>query len=209
MRREIIFDAVKQLRGNKSWTTDDIAVLDRAIEEALREALAVQPAPRPSQGLGRRCGPKGIALMHSFESCKLTSYPDPGSSDGRPWTIGWGSTGPDIAKGMTWTQVQCDARFARDLARFEDGVNRLLGSAPTTQDQFDALVCLAYNIGLDEDADTIAEGLGDSSLLRKHKAGDFEGVAKAFASWKFNDGREMKGLVRRRAAEAKLYRGTA
>lgn len=206
VQRKLIFDAAKQL-GADFKTAADVAIMDRAIDEALREAQAAQPAPRPSQGLGRRASPKAIALMHSFESCVLKAYPDPGSKNGDPWTIGWGSTGPDIVKGLVWTQAQADARFARDLAKFEDGVNRLLGSAPTSQDQFDALVCLAYNIGLDEDADTIAEGLGDSSLLRKHKAGDFEGAAKAFASWRFNDGREMKGLVRRRKAEAALYRG--
>lgn len=208
MRREIIFAAVKQLREGKAWSPGDIATLDRAIEEALREALAVQPAPRPSHGLGRRISTTGIALMHGFEQCRLDAYPDPGSVDGHPWTIGWGSTGPGISKGVTWTQAQCDARFATDLAKFEDGVTRLLGGAATSQGQFDALVSLAYNIGLDEDADTIAEGLGDSSLLRLHKAGDFAGAVKAFAAWKFNDRREMKGLVRRRAAEAKLYGGT-
>jgi lysozyme len=206
--RHIIFDAARQL-GAKFKNAADVAVMDRAIDEALREAQVAVPAPRPSQGLGRRCSQKGIDLMHSFESCRLEAYPDPGSSDGNPWTIGWGATGPGISRGVKWTQAQADARFASDLAKFEDGVTRLLGGAATTQGQFDALVSLAYNIGLDEDADTIAEGLGDSSLLRKHKAGDYEGAAKAFRSWRFNDGREMRGLVRRREAEAKLYRGAA
>lgn len=215
IQRKLIFDAARQL-GASFKTADDVAVMDRAIDEALREAQAAVPAPRPSQGLGRRASPKAIKLMHEFEGLaklrsdgKVEAYPDPGSKDGHPWTIGRGSTGPDIAKGTVWTVAECDARFIRDLAKFEDGVSRLIGSAPTSQDQFDALVCIAYNIGLDEDKDTIAEGLGDSTLLRKHKAGDYEGAAKAFASWRFNDGREMKGLVRRRKAEAALYRGEA
>jgi lysozyme len=206
MNRKLIFDAAKKA-GADFNKPGMIQLMDRAIEEALREATVTIPAPRPSQGLGRRVSKAAIDLMHSFESCKLSAYPDPGSRDGKPWTIGWGSTGPDIVKGLTWTQAQADARFLSDLAKFEDGVNRLLGGAPTSQNQFDALVCIAYNIGLDEDKDTIAEGLGDSTLMRKHKAGDYEGAAKAFASWRFNDGREMRGLVRRRAAEAKLYRG--
>jgi len=204
--RKIIFDTAKHL-GAKFDNAADVAAMDRAIDEALGIAHAAQPAPRPSQGLGRRVSKAAVDLMHGFESCKLEAYPDPGSRDGHPWTIGWGSTGPGIAKGVKWTQAQADARFLSDLAKFEDGVSRLIGNAPTTQSQFDALVCIAYNIGLDEDADTIAEGLGDSTLMRKHKAGDFEGAAKAFASWRFNDGREMNGLKRRRAAEAKLYRG--
>jgi lysozyme len=204
--RKLLFDAAKA-RGAKFPNQAAVAAFDRAITEALGLAHASVPAPRPSQGLGRRVSQQGIDLMHGFESCRLEAYPDPGSADGHPWTIGWGATGPGIAKGVKWTQAQADARFASDLAKFEDGVTRLLGGCPTSQGQFDALVSLAYNIGLDEDADTIAEGLGDSTLLRKHKAGDFEGAAKAFRSWRFNDGREMRGLLRRREAEAKLYRG--
>lgn len=204
--RKLIFDAARKL-GADFDDAADVAVLDRAIDEALRQAVATVPAPRPSQGLGRRVSKAAVDLMHEFESCRLEAYPDPGSKDGHPWTIGWGATGLGIGPGVKWTQAQCDARFLSDLAKFEDGVTRLIGSAPTSQAQFDALVSLAYNIGLDEDADTIAEGLGDSTLLRRHKAGDFEGAAKAFRSWRFNDGREMNGLIRRRAAEAKLYRG--
>ncbi len=206
MNRKILFDAAKKL-GVDFNKPGAIRLFDIAIDEALREATVNVPAPRPSQGLGRRVSKALVDHLHSMESCKLEAYPDPGSRDGHPWTIGWGSTGPDIVKGLKWTQAQCDARFERQLAQFEDGVTRLIGSAPTTQGQFDALVSLAYNIGLDEDKDTIAEGLGDSSLLRFHKAGDHAKAAKAFASWRFNDGREMRGLVKRRAAEAKMYKG--
>lgn len=208
MNRKLLFDAAKQL-GAKFNTKADVALFDRAIDEAYREATVSIPAPRPSTTPGRRVSQKGIDLIHSFENCKLEAYPDPGSADGNPWTIGWGSTGADIKRGTKWTQAQADARFATDLAKFEDGVNMLLGASPTTQNQFDALVSLAYNIGLDIDADTIAEGLGDSSLLKAHKAGDYEKAASKFIAWRFNDGREMKGLVRRRKAEAALYRGEA
>jgi len=208
MNRTIIFDAAKQL-GAKFRTSADVAVMDRAIDEALREATVSIPAPRPSQGLGRRMSDQGKDLVKSFESCKLTAYPDPGSRNGDPWTIGWGATGAGITRGTVWTQAQADARFEKDCALIEDGVNRLLGGAPTTQNQFDALCSLAFNIGLDIDADTIAEGLGDSSLLKAHLAGDYEKAASKFIAWRFNDGREMAGLKRRRLAEEKMYRGHA
>jgi lysozyme len=159
MNRKPIFEAAKRC-GADFNKPGNVAIMDAGIDESLREALATVPAPRPSQGLGRRSSPECTALMHDFENCPLEAYPDPGSKDGHPWTIGWGSTGPDIVKGTRWTQAEADARFARD-----------------------------------------------SSLLRYHKAGNYAAAAKAFASWKFNDGREMKGLVRRRAAEAKLYEG--
>lgn len=205
MNRKPIFDAAKRL-GAKFPDAAAVAIMDRAIEEALREATLNVPAPRPSE-LGRRVSPEFIEIMHDFEGCRLEAYPDPGSRDGHPWTIGYGATGEGIGPGVKWTQEQADARFAADLARFEDGVNRLLGATPTSPNQFDALVSIGYNIGLDIDKDTIAEGLGDSTLLRKHKAGDFEGAARAFLSWRFNDGREMKGLLSRRKREAAWYRG--
>jgi lysozyme len=144
--------------------------------------------------------------MHYFEQCRLNAYPDPGSSDGRPWTIGWGHTGPEVYRGLVWTQDQADAAFVADLARFERGVMDLV-KVPLTQGQFDALVCFAYNVGLDIDADTQAEGLGDSTLLRKVNAGDFAGAAAEFGKWNKNDGQVMRGLTRRRAAERALFDG--
>jgi lysozyme len=149
---------------------------------------------------------KCIDFIKSFEQCRLTAYmPTPRD---RP-TIGWGTTGPDVRMGMTWTQAQADARFARDLADFATGVTHELLGHPTTQGQFDALVSFAYNVGLDDDADTLAEGLGDSTLLKMHLAGDHEGAAAQFAPWNKQDHVVLKGLTRRRAGEAAMYRGQA
>ena len=149
----------------------------------------------------------GVQVMHYFERCVLTAYPDPGSKDGLPITIGWGDTGPDVVRGLVITQDEADARFARRLSReFEPGVTSLV-KVPLTQGQFDALVCFAYNVGLDIDADTKAEGLGDSTLLKMVNIGDFVSAAGQFAAWNKNDGRVMLGLRRRRAAEQALFRG--
>ena len=149
---------------------------------------------------------KCIDFIKSFEQCRLTAYmPTPRD---RP-RIGWGTTGPDVRRGMTWTQAQADARFARDLADFAAGVTHELQGRPTTQGQFDALVSFAYNVGLDDDADTLAEGLGDSSLLKKHLAGDYEGAAAQFALWNKQGHIVLSGLTRRRAGEAAMYRGQA
>ncbi len=150
----------------------------------------------PAKALAtKRVSQAGVDLIHSFESCRLAAYPDPGSVDGKPWTIGWGSTGPGIAKGVVWTQKQADDRFAADLGRFEKAV--ALMAPVTTQNQFDALVSFAYNVGLN--------ALNDSTLLRLHKRGDYAGAKDQFARWNKNDGKVMNGLTRRRAAEAALY----
>jgi len=174
-----LFDAVRAIKGS---------ALTQADVDAINAALAPPAA-------AKRVSQAGIDLIHSFESCKLTAYPDPGSVDGHPWTIGWGSTGPGIAKGVVWTQAQADERFKADLGRFEKAV--ALMAPVTTQNQFDALVSFAYNVGL--------AALNDSTLLRLHKSGDYVGAKDQFSRWDKNDGRVMKGLTRRRAAEAALY----
>lgn len=140
----------------------------------------------------------GIDLIHSFESLRLKAYPDPGSKDGNPVTIGWGSTGPDIKLGMTWTKEQADARFAKDLARFEIGVSKSV-SVDLKQHQFDALVSFAYNVGL--------ANFLSSTLLKMLNEGYYSNAALQFGKWIFNDGKVMKGLVRRREAERKLFSG--
>ena len=141
-----------------------------------------------------------IDNIKAFEGCRLTAYPDPGTG-GDPWTIGWGSTGPDIKRGTVWTQEQADQRLAEHVAEFATGVTAALSGKPTTQPQFDALVSFAYNVGLGN--------LRTSTLLRKHRAGDYEGAAAEFGKWTRAAGKVLPGLVRRREAEAALYRRAA
>lgn len=148
----------------------------------------------------------GIEVLHYFESCKLEAYPDAGSKDGKPYTIGWGSTGKDIYLGLKWTQEQADKRFEKDLEAFEKGVLSLV-KVRITQGQFDALVSFAYNVGLDIDLDNIAQGLGDSTLLKLLNNGDYVGASNQFAKWNKNDGKVMLGLIRRRTAEKALFEG--
>jgi lysozyme len=202
-----LFDAMRAIlrrhTGNKltGLAQRDVDEINRALAgmtETVTPPDIVVTATRP----GLKPSQKGIDLIHSFESCELEAYPDPGSADGNPWTIGWGSTGPDIGRGTVWTQRQADERFAADLEKFSAGVRKLVdGGAATSQNEFDALTSIAYNIGL--------AALSRSTLLRLHRAGDKEGAAGQFGVWVYNDGKKMNGLVRRRAAEAALYRGAA
>ena len=135
-------------------------------------------------------------LIKSFEGLSLKAYPDPGSG-GDPWTIGYGSTGKDIKRGVVWTLAQADARLKQDIASFALGVRALIVKAPTTQSQFDALVSFAYNVGLGN--------LQSSTLLKKHLSGQTVAAKAEFARWNKAAGRALPGLTRRRAAEARLY----
>ncbi len=185
MSRAEIFAAVRSTVPGVFDDPGNVLALDN-----LLDAFGV-----PREDEARRISDDGVALIQRFEGCELTAYPDPGSADGNPWTIGWGSTGPDIKRGTVWTQDQCDERFRADLVQYEQQVEDALDGAPTTQSQFDALVSFHYNTG----------ALPRSTLLKKHKAGDYAGAANEYGRWIYNAGKVMRGLVNRRAAEAELY----
>lgn len=152
---------------------------------------------------GRMQGNRLIVLKSGEPA--LETYID---DAGRP-TIGWGHTGTldgvPLALGMRITRQKAEALFDADIDKFERGVMRLIqGGAETNQNQFDALVLFAYNVGLGNPR-IRGRGLGGSTLLKKHRAGDYEGAAAQFALWNKAGGRVMRGLTRRRAEEASLY----
>lgn len=194
MQRKTIFDAVRRMLG-RGFRQVEVERLDRAIDRA----LGSEGSPEPPRS--RAVGPPGVALIKRFEGCArlradglVEAYPDP-ASGGAPWTIGWGATGADIGPGTVWTQAECDARLERDLVRYAADVSQAIGDAPTTRDQFDALVSFHYNTG----------AIARATLTRKHVAGDHAGAAREFARWNRAGGRVLRGLTRRRAAEAEVY----
>lgn len=134
----------------------------------------------------------GLDLLHSFEGCKLESYQDIVGV----WTIGYGTTGPDIVKGLKWTQQQVDDRFKKDLARFEAGVSATC-KVSLTPNQFSALVCFAYNVGI--------QAMSGSTLMKLLNAGKTSEAADQFLRWNKAGGKEVKGLTRRREAERALF----
>ncbi len=193
--RKPIFDAIREARG-KGFAAAEVVTADSFLD-GLGVPRAAAPAPA-----GRALGAAGADLIKRWEGCaklrgdgRFEAYPDPGSADGRPWTIGWGSTGPGIGPGTIWTRAECDARFARDILGYADEVSKAIGDARTTQNQFDALVSFHYNTGK----------IASATLTKKHVAGDYAGARAEFGKWVHNDGKVISGLVRRRADEAALY----
>ena len=156
-----------------------------------------------------KVGPKALATIHHFEQCRLRAYRD---AVGIP-TIGWGMTyypdGRRVKIGDTITQAEADAMSAMIMERdFAAPVRAAVGTSPTTPAQFGAMVALAYNIGIGPKlwVPGRAKGFRQSQVLKLHRAGDYAGAAKAFDGWTRAGGRVLAGLVRRRAAEAALYR---
>ena len=144
--------------------------------------------------MSKRSLEKAVALIKEFEGCRLKAYKDPVGI----WTIGYGRT-KGVKPGMVQTQSQADADLLADLERRGARVEKLL-KVKVNDHQFGALLSFAYNLGLG--------GLKKSRVLAMVNDGvpdSPERVAKEFGRYCHAGGKVLKGLVRRRAAEAKLY----
>lgn len=133
----------------------------------------------------------GFALIKQFEGFREYAYRDVVGV----WTIGYGFT-TGIQPGQHMTVAQADARLGTELVRYEDAVTRAC-TIPPNQNQFDALVCFAWNVG--------TTGMAGSSVIKAHNRGDFQSAARAFGLWNKAGGKVWTGLTRRRAAESALY----
>lgn len=137
-------------------------------------------------------GAAGLALIKEFEGCKLEAYQDQHGI----WTIGWGHTGPEVVPGLVWTQEQADAQLVADTQTAVTGVMRYL-DVTVNQNQFDALVSFAYNVG-------VADFAG-STLLRLLNGGYPNMAAAQFPMWDHIAGQVNAGLLRRCDAEQALF----
>jgi lysozyme len=138
----------------------------------------------------------GLALIKLFEGLRLDAYRDVAGI----WTIGYGHI-DGVAEGMTFTADQAEAALRADLVIAETAVDRAIAGAPTTDNQFAAMVSLCYNIG--------SGHFAACSVLRDHRAGLTQAAADAFLRWNKStvDGvlKEVPGLTVRRKAELRLY----
>lgn len=134
----------------------------------------------------------GLALLKEFEGCKLKAYKD---SVG-VWTIGYGHTGDEVCDGMEIDQDAADELLRQDLEDKEDGVERLV-KVEVSDNQFSALVCFAYNVGLGN--------LRSSLLLRCLNMHNPKDAGEQFLRWNKAGGRVLDGLTRRREAERALF----
>ena len=140
----------------------------------------------------------------------LANFPkDVQALSGAPWTCGIGITGPDVNIDTRWNDAEIDRRFKVHLNEFSAGAVDALGDTPTEQHEFDAMVSLAFNIGMGWKGATKPRGAKDgfrnSTVLRLHKAGNKQGAARAFGMWNRAGGVEDRGLTNRRLEEGDQY----
>lgn len=149
---------------------------------------------------------KGIDFMIEVEGLSLKPY----KCSAGVWTIGIGNTfyenGVKVRPtDKPITRERAISLFSLVSKQFEKDVTSLV-KQPITQNQFNALFSFAYNVGSDIDVDLIAEGLGDSTLLKKVNINPNDPtIAKEFAKWNKTGGKVVPGLINRRNKEIKLY----
>ena len=135
---------------------------------------------------------KGIALIKKFEGCELTAYQDCVGV----WTIGYGWTKPvngkKICKGMKITQKQAEKLLVDGLESYIDNVNKYHAKYNWNQNQFDALVCFAYNIG------SIDKLTANGTRTNKE-------IAAKILEYNKASGKVLNGLTARRKAERALF----
>ena len=134
---------------------------------------------------------KGLKIIKEFEGYRDTAY----QCDAGVWTIGYGHTN-GVKEGDTCTKEQAEAWLAADVQTVEAAINALAISL--SQNQFDALVSLGFNIG--------ANALLNSTLIKKAKTNpDDATIADEFLRWNKVGNTVINGLTRRRQAESDLY----
>jgi lysozyme len=138
---------------------------------------------------------EGISLIKSFEGCELSAYR---CSADVP-TIGYGHTA-GVSDGDTCTLEEAEQMLTEDLVEFENYVKKYV-ETDLEQNQFDSLVAWVYNLG--------PKNLSESTLLKELNAGNLEEVPRQMKRWNRAGGQVLDGLIRRREAESRLFKGEA
>ncbi|MEQ6475071.1 lysozyme [Comamonas sp. wu1-DMT] len=131
-----------------------------------------------------------VPLVQKYEGTVLRSYRDPVNV----LTSCTGHTGPELRDGQTFTREQCEEMLYKDLAKHADALSCV--RAPLTDGQRAAFLSFAFNVGDD--------AFCRSTLVRKANAGDIDGACAELSRWTFAGGKQLPGLVKRRAAERHL-----
>ena len=131
---------------------------------------------------------EGLALIKSFEGCRLSAYKVTPSE--KFWTIGYGHNGADVKQGMTITMATANSLLLADITKFEQAVNAT--GLKLSSNQFSALVSFTYNCG----AGNLKKLIANRTLPQ---------IADAILLYNKSGGKVLEGLKRRRKAERALF----
>lgn len=134
----------------------------------------------------------GLSMIQQHEGLSYGVYLDP---VGIP-TVCWGHMDKRLKVGSHYSRKDCERYLLEDSRSAQAAVNELV-KVPLTQNQYDALVSLVFNIG--------RGSFARSSLLKKLNAGDMTGAAQEFPRWVYAKGKKLPGLITRRNDEMELF----
>lgn len=137
----------------------------------------------------------GLDLIKTFEGFSDTVYLD---AVGIP-TIGYGHVVKDGEKFGRISKSEGELLLRSDLREASRGVINLV-AVPLSDNQYAALVSFVFNLG--------SGRLKASTLRAKLNRGDYQGAADEFPKWCYAGGKKLRGLLRRREAERKLWMTT-
>lgn len=134
----------------------------------------------------------GLSYIQQYEGLVLGVYLDP---VGIP-TVCYGHMDQRLKVGTRFTKAQCSQFLYEDTQSAQQAIKDLV-TVPLTQNQYDALVSLVFNIG--------RPAFSRSALLRKLNSEDYAGAAEEFPKWVYAKGKKLPGLVTRRDSERALF----
>jgi lysozyme len=135
-------------------------------------------------------------FIKKWEGLKLKAYLDSGDVA----TIGYGSTfnldGGAVKIGQEITEKLAEQMLGKNIMTIKHFIDdsKKVG---INDNQMVALISLVYNIGMGN--------FRFSTMLKKINDSDFEGAANEFERWKWDNGKVINGLIRRRIAEKELF----
>ncbi len=133
----------------------------------------------------------GLDFIKQREGFRANAYQD----EAKVWTIGYGHI-KGVKQGMTITESEALELFHEEVKQFTGGVIALI-KVPVDQNQFDALVSFAYNVGLN--------AFRKSTLLDKLNRGMYHAASLEFTRWVWTGGKRSKGLEKRRLLEKEMF----
>jgi GH24 family phage-related lysozyme (muramidase) len=182
------------MRARAAAADGDGTPLARAVRRARARAAA---DGRPAK---MRIGPAGMHLIKSYEGFRERPYDD-GTG---VMTIGYGETRKPLPTRLT--EPQAARLLAQRLDRdYEPAVRAVFsgpGALPFNQHRYDALVSFVYNLG----PNALKGGPGFETIGRAIRAGDLRAIARAMPLYSNPGTNVHEGLLRRRKAEAALFR---
>lgn len=140
--------------------------------------------------MSRNLSENGLNLIKSFEGCKLTAYKCLPTE--KYYTIGYGHYGSDVTAGMKITKEQADELLLQDCKKAIKNVNSFMSKYNFNQNQFDALVSFAFNVG-------------SINQLTASGTRTLEQISSKITAYNKSGGRVIAGLVKRRAKEKELF----